>query len=100
MKLSIISPYPKAVYAKNAEIYKILAHPTRLEIMNIIRNKEVCVDQLAQLVGIRKSNVSQHLSILRHLKVVQTRRKNHNTLYKLVDPRIVEPCQVLRKLWQ
>jgi ArsR family transcriptional regulator, virulence genes transcriptional regulator len=88
------------VYSKNAEIYKIFAHPTRLEIMNIIRYQEVCVDTLAKVVGIRKSNASQHLAILRHLRLVEIRRKDHNTLYRLADPRIVEPCQILRKLWK
>ena len=100
MKTKIKSPFSKEVYSRNAEIYKTFAHPTRLEIMNIIRDQEVSVDQLSKIVGISESNTSQHLAILRHLKIVEMRRESHNILYKLTDPRIVETCQILRKLWK
>ena len=100
MNTNAKSPFPKEVYSRNAQIYKTFANPTRIEIMNIIRVKEVSVDELSRVIGISKSNTSQHLAILRHLKIVQMRRKDHNILYKLSDPRIVEPCRILRKLWK
>jgi len=94
------SPFAKKVYIRNAQLYKTFAHPTRLEIMNIIRDREVSVDQLSKIIGISESNTSQHLAILRHLKIVEIRRVNHNILYRLTDPRIIETCQILRKLWK
>jgi ArsR family transcriptional regulator, zinc-responsive transcriptional repressor len=93
------SPFPKEVYSKNAEIYKLLANPIRLEILNIIKNNEVNVDELSKIIGIRKANTSQHLAVLRHLKVVKIRRDGKNTFYKITDPRIVEPCRILKDLW-
>ena len=53
------TPFPKFVYERNAQIYKLLANPKRLEILNVIKNKEVTVDQLSEIVGIKKS---KHLS--------------------------------------
>lgn len=65
MANKIVSPYKKEVYERNAEIYKLMANPIRLEILNIIKEDEVSVDNLSQLIGIRKANTSQHLSILK-----------------------------------
>lgn len=96
----IKSPFPKAVYARNAEVYKILAHPTRLEILNTIRNREASVQDLIRILKLRKANVSQHLAILRQAHLVTPRRSGLNIFYKIVDPGIVEPCRVLKKLWE
>lgn len=100
MAIKIKSPYPKEVYAKNAEIYKMMANPKRLEILNILKDNEVTVDKLSEIVGIRKANTSQHLAILRYLRVVTVRKEGKNSYYKLVDPRIVEPCRILKNIWE
>lgn len=68
--------------------------------MNTIKNREATVDDLSKMLGIRKANTSQHLTVLRHQKVVQVRRAGKNAFYKLVDPKIVAPCKVLKELWE
>ena len=93
------SPFPKEVYQRNAEIYKLLANPIRLEILNIIKTREATVDELSDIVGIRRANTSQHLSILRHLKVVKVRRNGKNIYYRIANPLIVEPCRILKEIW-
>lgn len=93
------SPYPKTVYKKNAEVYKLLAHPKRLEILNTIRYGEATVDQLAEILGVSKANVSQHLTLLRLAQLVTVRREGKNAYYQITDPRIVEPCAIFRKLY-
>ncbi len=97
--MNIVSPFPKSVYSRNAQIYKILANPIRLEILNIIKNTEATVDQISKTVGIRKANTSQHLAILRFLKVVTTRKEGKRIYYRITDARIVEPCKILKDLW-
>lgn len=99
MVKKVVSPFPKEVYEKNAEIYKIMANPKRLEILNIIKDQEVGVDELSKVIGINKANTSQHLAVLRHLKIVSSKRMGKNVFYKLVDPRIVEPCRILKEIW-
>ena len=93
------SPFPKEVYQRNAEIYKLLANPIRLEILNIIKTREATVDELSDIVGIRRANTSQHLSILRYLKVVKVRRNGKNIYYRIANPLIVEPCRILKEIW-
>ena len=92
------SPYAKEVYKKNAYLYRMLANPIRLEILNCIKNRELSVEQLIAILKLRKANVSQHLTLLRHLKLVTVRRKGLNAFYSIVDPVVVEPCRLLQKI--
>lgn len=94
------SPFPQAVYNRNAEIYKVLSNPIRLEILNTIKFQEASVEQLVAMLGLKKANVSQHLAMLRHAKLVRTRREGLNVYYQIVDPRIIDPCRILKEVWE
>lgn len=96
MKLK--SPLPQEAYEKNANIYKILANSKRLEILNLLKKRELGVDQILTVTKLSKANLSQHLALLRHNGVVQTRRAGLNIFYRIVDPRIVAPCKILHDL--
>jgi ArsR family transcriptional regulator, virulence genes transcriptional regulator len=89
---------PKSAFRKNAAIYKIMANPKRLEILNILARGERAVSELIKAVGARKANISQHLAVLRSLGLIKSRRSGQNIYYKIVDPRIVEPCRIFHKL--
>ena len=97
MKLSK-SPLPREAYHKNSHIYRILANAKRLEILNILKHGEHSVEELIAITRLPKSNISQHLALLRHNGLVQTRRVGLNVHYTIVDPRIVEPCKILHGL--
>ncbi|MBI2474415.1 MAG: winged helix-turn-helix transcriptional regulator [Candidatus Taylorbacteria bacterium] len=92
------SPFPKEVYERNAVIYKLMANPKRLEILNSIKNTRATVNELAELLGVRKANISQHLFYLRAMKLVEVERKGKNAFYTITDPRLVEPCRILKEL--
>ncbi|PIV90757.1 transcriptional regulator [Candidatus Gracilibacteria bacterium CG17_big_fil_post_rev_8_21_14_2_50_48_13] len=94
----MVSPFPKTTYRANAEVYKVLAHPTRLEILNIMKHEEVSVEDLLRLVAVSKANLSQHLSILRNAGLVHVRRDGLRAFYSIMDARIIEPCRVLHEL--
>ena len=96
--MKIKQPLPRSAYEKNAEIYKILANSKRLEILNLLREQEMPVEELVKTLGISKANVSQHLALLRHAKLVTVRRNGLNGYYNIIDPRIVEPCRILYEL--
>ncbi len=94
----IKSPFNKITYERNAAVYKILAHSVRLEILNILKISERTVEELLCAIPITKANMSQHLALLRYSGVVVTRKNGLNVVYSIVDPRIVEPCSILRDL--
>ena len=89
---------PKEAFNKNANIYKILANSKRLEILNNLKMGELGVEKLLKITKLSKANLSQHLALLRHNGLVQTRREGLNIFYKIIDPRIVEPCRILHEL--
>lgn len=96
--MQLRSPLPQEAYDKNANIYKILANSNRLEILNLLKLGEIGVDQLLKITGLSKANLSQHLAIMRHAGLVQTRRDGLNIYYRIVDKRIVAPCKILHEL--
>ncbi len=94
----LVRPLPRTAYQKNAETYKILANPKRLEILNLLREQEMGFDELVTATGVAKANVSQHLALLRHAGLVTVHKIGQNAFYNIVDPRIVEPCRILYQL--
>ena len=98
MKPSLKSPLPREAYHKNAMIYKILANSKRLEILNILKKRETSVEDLLLITKLPKANLSQHLALMRHNGLVIPRRNGLNIFYRIIDPRIVEPCKILHDL--
>ena len=91
-------PLPRSAYRRNAETYKILANAKRLEMLNLLREQEMSVEELIKTLGVSKANVSQHLALLRHARLVTVHRVGLNAYYSIIDPRIVEPCRILHRL--
>lgn len=97
---TLSSPFEKSTYERNAKIYRVLANPIRLEILNILKQSEARVEELADLLGLRIANVSQHLAVLRDARAVVVRREGVRSYYSIADPAIVEPCRIFRDLWK
>lgn len=93
------SPFAKNVYRHNADVYRIMANPKRLEILNILKLKSCTVEELCKTVKARKANISQHLAVLRNFRLVEAHRRGLSVRYTLIDSRIVEPCRILKNLF-
>jgi DNA-binding transcriptional ArsR family regulator len=83
------------LYALHASICQGLSDPKRLLIITALRDGEKSVSQLWRLIGARQSTVSQHLALMRHLGLVESRRADGNVLYRLADPRIAQVVELL-----
>lgn len=68
---------------KAAELLKILSNPKRLMIVCHLAEGELSVNELAEMLRMRASTVSQHLQILRLSKLVETRRSAQTIFYSL-----------------
>jgi ArsR family transcriptional regulator len=84
------------LYLMQAEFCKGMAHPKRIQIIAMLKGGEKTVNELAKLTGIPQANMSQHLSILRRLGLLVTRRDGTNVYYSISDDRIVEACELVR----
>jgi len=81
-----------------ADLCKTLAHPKRLFIIKELHHGERSVGQLAKKLGVRSTNVSQHLAILRDRGAVEARREATTIYYRLSDPKIGQACQLMEEV--
>ena len=84
-----------------ADFLKGLAHPVRLQIIENLKNGEASVGKLVQKLGVKQSNLSRHLAILRELGVLETRQEKTTVFYAIHDHdifKILRPiAEMLRK---
>jgi ArsR family transcriptional regulator len=69
-----------------------------LEILNLLRQGERSVSQLAEQVGHSLANTSQHLAVLRDKGVVVARREGVNIYYQVSNPKILQACNLMREV--
>ncbi len=79
---------PEAVFASMADIFKALSDPTRVKILYALSLTELCVCDIANLLGKTVSNVSHQLRVLRNLKLVKFRKAGKIAYYSLDDDHI------------
>lgn len=80
-----------------AETFRLLGDPTRVKLLDALAAEELCVCDLATLVGGSVSAVSHQLSSLRALRLVRTRRSGRQVYYALDDAHILSLLQQGRK---
>jgi ArsR family transcriptional regulator len=84
------------IYELHASVCQMLSHPTRLKVLNALRDQELAVAELARRVGASLPNLSQHLAILRHRRVVLTRREGATIYYRIANPKILQAFDIMR----
>jgi DNA-binding transcriptional ArsR family regulator len=75
-------------YKQISASLKLLAHPERLRILDVLRREAECVCHLEALLNKPQPYVSQQLRLLRELNVIQDEKVGNNVYYRLVDPEI------------
>lgn len=70
-------------FVDQAKIYKALAHPKRLEIINLLENNWLKVTDIYFMLDLPQANISQHLNLLRLSGVVETKRQGKEIYYKV-----------------
>ncbi|MBN2489756.1 MAG: helix-turn-helix transcriptional regulator [Planctomycetes bacterium] len=69
-------------YEARARIARALAHPTRLLLLDLLKERETCVCDLTEIAGVDQSTVSKHLAILRDAGLVAGRKEGAMTFYR------------------
>ena len=77
-------------YLESAEIFKALAHPTRLFIIHTVKDKKLSVKELTELVGIDISTMSKHLDILKKHKIIKGEKVKNFIYYRLAIPCVLD----------
>lgn len=79
----------KAIHLK-AEVFKALAQPTRLKILECIRRGEKCICEIVPATNGEQSNISRHISILQKNHLIATRKDGVRLMVKVKSPEVFE----------
>ena len=86
------------IFELHADLCKTLSNPKRLMILALLAKKEMSVGEIAEVIAVPLSNVSQHLSLLKAQSLVQTRKDGQTVHYSLTDRRIIQACTLIRSV--
>ena len=78
----------KRVLELKAELLKALAQPTRLRILELLRDGEKCICEIVPAINGEQSNVSRHISLMQKSHLVTTRKDGVKVMVKVTDPEI------------
>ncbi len=83
------------VFERQANICKAFANPIRLRMLDILGRQDCAVSELLRQLNISKTNLSQHLAILKGAGVVVTRREGKHVVCALAVPQIKQACHLI-----
>lgn len=86
-KVTAQMPKEEALYDL-AELFKVFGDSTRIRILFVLFEAEVCVCDLAEVLGMTQSAVSHQLKILKQAKLVKNRRAGKSIFYSLADDHV------------
>lgn len=78
----------KETKAHIAELFKGFADPTRVQILFLLLEKEMCVNDIAEAVELSQSAISHQLRLLKQMHLIKYRREGKNLVYSLADDHV------------
>lgn len=91
---------PDTLREFKARIFQALAHPTRIAIVEVLREGEMPAGDIIERLGLEQANASQHLAVLRGKNIVVNRKEGNQVFYALRDPLLIEVLDTLRRYFQ
>lgn len=88
---------PESLRQFKADFFQALAHPTRIAILEQLRDGELAAGAIIERLGMEQANVSQHLAILRAKQIVVNRKAGNQVFYSVRDPLIIRVLDLMRK---
>ena len=80
-----------------AQVFQALAHPTRIAVVEALRDGELTAGRLQELLQVEQANLSQHLAVLRSRHVVVSRKAGNQVFYSVRDPVLIEVLELLKR---
>ena len=86
------------IYAYHAEMCKVFSHPKRLELINILRDKEMSAGELVERLRLTPANLSQHLTMMKERHILVSRKEGNMVYYRIANPRLIEAFDLLQEI--
>lgn len=84
-----------AVFESTARYFSVLGEPTRLKILHVICQEEMCVNDIIRRTGLLQANVSRHLGLMYQAGLLSRRREGTQVFYQVAEPLFVELCRTI-----
>lgn len=84
------------LFALHAEMCKVFSHPLRLRVLDTLRDRELAVTALAELLDVSVGCLSQHLNMMKERRAVASRKIGNRVLYRVANARLVEAFDLMR----
>lgn len=88
----------KHIYQLHAQVCKALAHGIRIEIIDLLQDKEMGFGEIFEKTGIAKSSLSQHLSVMVENGIINQRKEGLNSYYRVSTDKVSKACQLMREV--
>lgn len=89
---------PDLIYEKQAELCAALANPIRLKILDLLSEQELSAKELCEILELPKTNISQHLSVLKSAGILQARNEGLFQYLSLSMPEVKQACNMVKKM--
>lgn len=89
---------PQPIHRVKAEFFKVLGHPARVRVLELLRDGERSVGDLQAALEIDSSGTSQHLGALRRQGLLESRREGTSVYYRVKDPRTFQLLELARQI--
>jgi DNA-binding transcriptional ArsR family regulator len=92
---AVSHPLPDELVELIADRFRALAEPTRVKLLDRLREGEATVLELTALVGTTQQNVSKHLNLLQQAGVVARRKQGNYAYYRIIDETVYALCETV-----
>ena len=91
-------PFSDPIYVLKSDFFRVLGHPARVKILELLREGERSVGQLQAALALDSGGTSQHLAALRRHGLLESRRERTSVYYSVRDPRMFQLLEVARQI--
>jgi DNA-binding transcriptional ArsR family regulator len=91
--MAVSHPLPDDLVELIAERFRALSEPTRIKLLDRLREGEASVLELTELIGTTEQNVSKHLGVLQRAGIVARRKQGNFAYYRIVDEGVLALCE-------
>lgn len=91
-------PDDERIHELHAELCKMLSHPTRLKILEQLKEESKTVKEIVEVLETSQPTVSQHLGELKKQGLVRAEREGNSMQYHIEHPKILDACDIIREV--
>lgn len=81
-----------------SNIFKALSHPTRLQIVMLLKEGSLCVCDILPQLDSEQSNTSQHLAVLKNQGIVDNKKDGSKVIYSIKSPEVYEMIEIAENI--